>query len=106
MQVLNVFTPKVRPLFSGILGPPRGTGDDEQVMRKYNELVTSCLGILAEAIWNFLTPTGDLVLPNLYKGWVIGRFYLWSLNDIIGDMAEASVHARVETGKEALTFGV
>ena len=99
-------TPEVRHLSSGILGPPRGTGDDEQVMRKYNELVTSYLWILADAIWNFLTPTRDLVLPKLYKGWVIGSIYLRSLNDIICDMAEASIQARVKTGKEALTFGV
>ncbi len=75
-------------------------------MRKYNELVTSYLWTLADVIWNFLAPTRDLVLPKLYKGWAIGSFNLRSLNDIIGDMAEASIQARVETGKEALTFAV
>jgi hypothetical protein len=40
------------------------------------------------------TPTGNLGLPKLLKELTIGRFHLWSLNDIIDDMVDASVDAR------------
>jgi hypothetical protein len=65
-------------------------------MRKYNDLVGSLLADLSRGNLESLTgtPTENLGLPKLLKELIIGRFHLWSLNDIIDDMVDASVDAR------------